>query len=1055
MFNRTLNNTRHLEVDLVTGITFADWENQLLLLGASNFQLSLNIGTTINSIGTSLNNLGNYSGILTTTLNHTINDLSNYEILNSVSIGTISQQVGTSISNLQVTNQSLQNEIDALILAGVSVENIDLSYGISIAILDSKIGNQLGVTNTLINANVIALSTSYTNVETNKADKLQCGISMLNLQSNLNSVSTTCHSNYIQLGISINQLDTSYGNYRHYNDININTLQSLSVSHDTRISILEAQEYSLGISTGNLNIETSHLLTDVSGLKYFCYGATYIGISSSSPTTWQTIQQIADDITYAYDALQTAQLGYQAYQAIQNGSFSAFVAQQTGYNVLNDAENVTQDTNIASNSTAIGANVVAIAGLVAGTIVTNINVASNTSDITTLNTNLTNLSNVVSTNNTNVLNYETANNTNISNIGTTLTNNLNSINAIGTTLALYTGRVKITPLGITFKGATVDMMNIDDIGVNVTGNLTVSGTFVSPLTSQLGISLTNEIINRNALGISAKSTDVSLGVLGVSLAGYLPNNSIELPPSFQTASLGTLKTVDNIVVSSTGANSYLLYTNAYTDATNLVGMINTNLRIRNGGPSGGIQFQTNGPYTRVSIDSLGNCIASFNLTVSGTFQSPLTSQLGVSANTLETNKLDTILAGITLASIGASFSNVNSLGVSHRNLITDLGTSSGALENGKADKLLVSVSYTGIIATGISHLNYINQIGISTGNSPSFGVSISNVDVKTGQLIGITLASIGASFSNVNSLGVSHRNLITDLGTSSGALENGKADKLLVSVSYAGVIATGISHLNLINQIGISTGNSPSFGVSIGNVDVKTGQLIGITCATINNQLSTFLATTWANFKVNEMGVSTIKFQPTLGDKIILYQDNTGNIGFGITNGTFVIHTNDNVTDVSIGCNSAGGTFVGYTEIMKVKASTQTAHILNSSISGTFTSPLTTTLGTSSVALENSKADKLLVSVSYTGIIATGISHLNSISTLGTSSIALESNKMDKALVGVSMNNIDSALRNGTIGDTWGTTSASKIINTSDNVTVNSSGANSYFQFRGSTKSIK
>ena len=75
----------------------------------------------------------------------------------------------------------------------------------------------------------------------------------------------------------------------------------------------------------------------------------------------------------------------------------------------------------------------------------------------------------------------------------------------------------------------------------------------------------------------------------------------------------------------------------------------------------------------------------------------------MSANTLETHKLDTILAEITLASIGTSFSNVTSLGVSHRNLITDLGTSSGALENGRADKLLV------------------------------FGVSIGNFDVTTGQ----------------------------------------------------------------------------------------------------------------------------------------------------------------------------------------------------------------------------------------------------------------------------------------------------------------------------------
>ena len=81
MFKRTLNNTRHLEVDLVKGITFSDWENQLSLLVASNCQLSLNIGTTTNSIGTSLNNLGDFSGILTTTVNQTINDLVNYGIL--------------------------------------------------------------------------------------------------------------------------------------------------------------------------------------------------------------------------------------------------------------------------------------------------------------------------------------------------------------------------------------------------------------------------------------------------------------------------------------------------------------------------------------------------------------------------------------------------------------------------------------------------------------------------------------------------------------------------------------------------------------------------------------------------------------------------------------------------------------------------------------------------------------------------------------------------------------------------------------------------------------
>jgi hypothetical protein len=49
-----------------------------------------------------------------------------------------------------------------------------------------------------------------------------------------------------------------------------------------------------------------------------------------------------------------------------------------------------------------------------------------------------------------------------------------------------------------------------------------------------------------------------------------------------------------------------------------------------------------------------------------------------------------------------------SQGVSFLNLINSLSVSHGPVEQNKIDKLLVSTSYAGVVATGISHLNLIN-----------------------------------------------------------------------------------------------------------------------------------------------------------------------------------------------------------------------------------------------------------------------------------------------------------------------------------------------------------
>ena len=44
------------------------------------------------------------------------------------------------------------------------------------------------------------------------------------------------------------------------------------------------------------------------------------------------------------------------------------------------------------------------------------------------------------------------------------------------------------------------------------------------------------------------------------------------------------------------------------------------------------------------------------------------------------------------------------------------------------------------------------------------------------------------------------------------------------------------------------------------------------------------LGVSYGNITRNPMGISTIRFQNTITDKIIMYQD-AGNIGLGVTNG--------------------------------------------------------------------------------------------------------------------------------------------------------------------------
>src|SRR5690242_11953497 len=135
MFQRTTDNMRTLRVDLLSGVTINDFEAEL--------------GTT--------------SLLLNTTINNTITNLNTFEILSGTSINTVDTHLnlfkilsGTSWSNQLSTNQFIQNQIDGLVLVSVSESILDYLYGISIAVLDQKIGNQLGITNNYFNNSLIS-----------------------------------------------------------------------------------------------------------------------------------------------------------------------------------------------------------------------------------------------------------------------------------------------------------------------------------------------------------------------------------------------------------------------------------------------------------------------------------------------------------------------------------------------------------------------------------------------------------------------------------------------------------------------------------------------------------------------------------------------------------------------------------------------------------------------------------------------------------------------------------------------------------------------------------
>ena len=99
LFNRTLDNSRNITAHHITSITYS--------------------GVVINNIENYLLSTSNNTLSLGVSLDNTITDLNQYELNTS-----------TSFSNTYITENSLQNQINSLVIAGVSAGNLDLLYGV-------------------------------------------------------------------------------------------------------------------------------------------------------------------------------------------------------------------------------------------------------------------------------------------------------------------------------------------------------------------------------------------------------------------------------------------------------------------------------------------------------------------------------------------------------------------------------------------------------------------------------------------------------------------------------------------------------------------------------------------------------------------------------------------------------------------------------------------------------------------------------------------------------------------------------------------------------------
>lgn len=867
------NNRPLLNALIYEGITYQDLEQQIIIntndiagisgsIGVTSINYGISIGNLEQNkldkhitilpntiIASSLQSVGNL-GTLTVLGDETVGGslvgatgrFTYLNVLNEIKGPTISQ-IGTSISTIDQEFNALGITINNTIS---SINSLGVSLGISISRLDQK-GNLLSITssNTILNLNSLGVSLGIS-ISNNDSEIDRLGISSTNTISSINSLG-------VSLGISINT-----------QDIKINQLSVsqgiIGVSTGVSFGNLDRKIITLGSSFNNAITHQGITTTIYTFPPFGVSGDLITGTTQSSPTTFESIMQVYNYIQDVATAIELLYGGYIAAQTAWNNGQALWNQYVNGYQILNEAEKATLQTEITVNSAAITALQVAVGVLQGQVVALGILIANNTSSINTLGVSSSNIDSRIGQIGVSVANLD-------SDIG-----NIYPVLSLLVSITIPNLDVKVNTLGVSSGvldsriGQLGVSVNVHDIKLSLLG-ITTSNTItnLNQLGVSTGVSITNLNINNIILGISTGITTSNLNQyinqLGVSLG--ITTSTINQTLNQLGVSLGITTTNLNVKVSQLGTSTSNLESNKLD----------------------------------VHITGLPNYVISSSLTSLGT----ITNLIATTA-TIQNFTFGNIVSGTTISCQDLTCNNYwNTNGIKTIQFNTgnnDLTTfaNNHFVKNLTGSSVYSTLNSSGLFlgnlsASGNSVLGTSSSIGIGTTASYNFKVSYNSDDpsflgTKINQQIsnltgeGIVISQDYSWYAN------SFRHVLRRGGSTNinrfGLLYNNAE---YMSVLPTGQIGIGISNpsytLDVFGDINSSTSikiNGNSLGTSIASVDSKIGNL-GVSVFTIGLNVSGVAKISTLQLQANawhldSLGNNRIYLQTT-GSNVFYYAADT------------------------------------------------------------------------------------------------------------------------------------------------------------------------------------
>ena len=743
MFPRHSLNARKLVITELIGVTY-NIEEQLDYL--SNYGVT-STNNSINSLGSSINlntNSINSLGISSSNLEsnkldkhqsilpsnfiisslQTVGNLGTLSVLGDVNfggnlVGTTAQiqninvsgtfqspltnLIGTSIINLQSTDNFLQNQINSIVIAGISAGNIDIMYGVSIAILDSHFGDQIGITNISLNQSIINLNTT-TSTNTNN-------ITVLN--SNVVNLNTTTSN----LGISLNTLSTNFGISStifgtSYNNLEIHKQDQIQCS-------ISFNEISNDIDITNLNVEN---LKTIVGAPFSFIGITVKEIIYGTTQTLDSDGLEPESFTKVVDVIDRVQLGI---DLLKDG-YNLFIAGQTLYNNGQTAYNnymngyqALQDTAIVNNTETNAAQTTQITVLQASAVATA--------------TNLVVLNTLTGIHSTDISDLGTSSDNNSTSIGT-LYNRSNSVGISSLNLDTKVGTIIGTSIpNVDTKIGIIIGVSLPNVNVKISN---VIGTSIPNLDNKIGSIIGTSIPNLDTkigsiIGVSIPNLDTKIGtIIGVSIPNITNQiNSISTSTNILNSNIINLNTTTNILNSNIINLSTSIGTSTNTLNNQIIVLTTTSTK-----------------FLQRNENILPNTFTSSSLTSLGVIQNLIATTATIT-NFKVTNSILSTTASLNNLTCNNVFNTNGSQYIQANTGNNDLTTFANNyfIKNltGVTSYLQITGTTFGINSLATNITGNLSVTGNITGNTiNSIGVSFVNVDLKVGNLIGVTVPKI-------------------------------------------------------------------------------------------------------------------------------------------------------------------------------------------------------------------------------------------------------------------------------------------------------------------------